>query len=227
MIKNGNYYVVQSFMVTELKLKGLERDLYAIIYGFSQAEGKFTGSLQYLCDWTMATKQGIVKCLKSLQERNLIARNERIINNLKFVEYYTTELHSIQPSLTGYATEFNGGMQLSCPNNIDDNKDNNINKRRSGFNEILAEISNDELKSEIQEFIKFRAIKKPLTTHALKLNLKELYKLSDDIQTQIAIVRQSIMKGWQGFFQLKDNKPMPIQTPKFSDNDIKKYARVQ
>ena len=45
----------------------LELNIYAIIYGFSQDNGsEFTGSLQYLCDFTGATKPTIIKALKTL-----------------------------------------------------------------------------------------------------------------------------------------------------------------
>ena len=113
-VKDGNYYVVQSFMVKELKLKGLEKEIYAIIYGFSQAEQKFDGSLQYLADWTTSTKQGVMKALKSLQEKGLINKEEKYKNNVKFVKYY--------------ATEFNRGMQLCLIGDIKQSLPNNINK---------------------------------------------------------------------------------------------------
>ena len=115
-VKDGNYYVVQGFMVKDLELKGLEKDVYAIIYGFSQAENQtFTGSLQYLADWTNSSKQGILKCLNSLIEKGLIAKKENVINNVKFVEYYSTEFNGgIKQSLTG-------GIKQSLTNNIDYN----------------------------------------------------------------------------------------------------------
>lgn len=115
-IKDNNYYLVQAFMVKELHLKGLEKELYAIIYGFSQAEEQvFTGSLQYLCDWTGATKQGIMKALNSLIDKGLLKKNEKYFNGVKFVEYSVTEFTGIKLSLTG-------GSKLSLPNNIYNNK---------------------------------------------------------------------------------------------------------
>lgn len=36
MVKNENYLVIQGWMITELKLKGNELLIYAIIYGFSR-----------------------------------------------------------------------------------------------------------------------------------------------------------------------------------------------
>ena len=136
-VKDGNYIVIQSFMIKDLKLKGNELLTYAIIYGFSQnGEDKFTGSLQYIADWTNSTKQGIMKNLKSLVDKGLLEKTEVFKNGVKFVEYHTTDYTTMQQSLTGYATKFNGGMQQSLtppmqqslPNNISLNKlDNNIN----------------------------------------------------------------------------------------------------
>ena len=109
-IKDENYIVIQGWMVNELGLKGNSLLIYAIIYGFSQSESqRFTGSLQYLADWTSSTKQGVMKCLKTLIDDGHICKEERYVNNVKFVEYYTTK--------------FNGGMQQSLPNNIDNNLD--------------------------------------------------------------------------------------------------------
>lgn len=128
MIKEGNFIVIQSFMVTELKLKGNELLIYAIIYGFSQAEGqRFTGSLQYLADWTNSSKQGITKALKSLAEKGYIQREDKYVNSVKFVEYWCTKLHGgIQQSCMGYTTKLHGGIKQSCTNNINNNINNNI-----------------------------------------------------------------------------------------------------
>lgn len=115
-VKNENYVLVQGWMINELNLKGNSLLIYAIIYGFSQEEShRFTGSLQYLADWTSSTKQGVTKCLKFLVEHGYISKEEKIVNGVKFCEYYTTKLDGgIQLSLTG-------GMQQSLPNNIDIN----------------------------------------------------------------------------------------------------------
>ena len=96
MIKNENYIAIQGWMVNELKLKGTALMIYAIIYGFSQAEGQvFNGSLQYLADWTNSTKQSVLNNLKLLLEKDLIGKNEKIINGVKFVEYYTKNFNGV------------------------------------------------------------------------------------------------------------------------------------
>ena len=120
-ITNENYIVIQGWMVNELNLKGNELIIYAIIYGFSQLENqKFTGSLQYLADWTNSTKQGVINNLKSLIEKNLIIKEEKIINAVKFCEYHTTKLN-------GVLNKVEWGIKQSLPNNIEDNIEDNIN----------------------------------------------------------------------------------------------------
>ena len=153
-VKNNVYVVIQGWYINELKLKGNELMVYSIIYGFCQdGESRFTGSLQYLADWTNSTKQGVMKVLKSLVEKKLIIKSEKFINNVKFCEYkinddVLTDAHKIkkdekpspslnarcatefnegmQLSLPRCATEFNEGMQLSCNNNLLDKDKNNL-----------------------------------------------------------------------------------------------------
>ena len=117
MVKEKSFITIQAFMVNDLQLKGNELLIYAIIHGFSQdGESEFTGSLQYLADWTNSTKQGVMKALKSLMEKQLILKNETFQNNLKFCTY----------KVTGYETKFNGGIKQSLPNNITDKITDNI-----------------------------------------------------------------------------------------------------
>ena len=45
-----------------------------------------------------------------------------------------------------------------------------------------------------------------MTERAIQLMLGKLNQLSSDIATQIAILNQSIMNGWQGIFPLNEQK---------------------
>ncbi len=162
-IKDNNYYVILAFMVKDLKLKGIEKDIYAIIYGFSQAEGRFTGSLQYLADWTCSTKQGVLKAITKLLNKNLIAKIEVVKNNIKFVEYYTTEFNTIKQSLTP--------IKQSLTNNIA----NNIN------NELL--LDNNELLPNNNPLLEKNSKKAFDLGKTKKMTKKELlyHKLLDEI----------------------------------------------
>jgi predicted transcriptional regulator len=126
-VNRENYITIQGWMITDLGLKGNELIIYALIYGFSQAESQvFGGSLKYLADWTNSTKQGVLKALQSLIDKGYITKDERNINGVKFYEYHSTKFNTllnkveypIKQSLTG-------GIQQSLPNNININKLNN------------------------------------------------------------------------------------------------------
>ena len=111
-ISDNNFIVIQAFMVKDLNLKGMELLVYAIIFGFSQAEDtQFTGSLKYLMEWTQSSKYGVMKSLTSLVDKGLIVKEEKFINGVKFVSY---SINKVDPRSTELTTR-----QLSCPNNID------------------------------------------------------------------------------------------------------------
>lgn len=138
-VKPENFVTLSGFMITDLQLKGNELIVYAIIYGFSQAEGTaFRGSAQYLADWTNSTRQGVMKNLKSLMQKGLIDRRAAMINGRSGYEYYVTKFTCKQSlpvnsvdttckqSLQDMSTEFTPTCKQSLHNNIDNNINNNI-----------------------------------------------------------------------------------------------------
>lgn len=161
-LKDGNYFVVQSFMVKELKLKGNELIVYAIIYGFSQTENQtFSGSLQYLAEWTNSTKQGVLKSLKALQEKGFIIKNENYINGVKFVEYYATKFNTpLNYVEQGVLNKVEYPIKQSLPNNIDDNisfniKDNNKRFKPPTLEEVKAYCAERKNNVDADRFIDY------------------------------------------------------------------------
>lgn len=150
-VNKNNYILIQSFMVNDLKLKGNELLIYAIIYGFSQLEGQvFSGSLQYLADWTNSTKQGVSKNLKSLVNKGLIGKKDKFINGVKFVAYYTTKFNGVCNKVhRGMQQSLMGGMQQSLINNI------NINKLEDNIEYNLEEKEKIKKEKDISEIINF------------------------------------------------------------------------
>jgi len=134
-IKKDSFIMLQSFMVTKLKLKGNDLLVYGIIYGYSHSNnGSFTGSLQYLADWTSSTKQAVMNSLKKLEELGLLEKEDWFENSVKrckykVVEDYENVLDSMQKSCIG-SQNICIPIQKSCTNNIantiEDNKENNI-----------------------------------------------------------------------------------------------------
>lgn len=115
-VRQNNYITILGWMISDLKLKGNALLIYAIIYGFSQTQDlAYTGSRQYLADWTNSTLQGVSKCLKKLVEDDLIIKKENIINGVKFCEY-----RAVVPELLPVNKVY-GGRQQSLHNNIEYN----------------------------------------------------------------------------------------------------------
>ena len=87
-IRNDNYYVVHGWMRNNLNLSGIDLDIYAIIYGFSQDnEAEFTGSLQYLCEFTGASKPTVINSLKRLIDDQYIIKRTEVVNNVTLNRY--------------------------------------------------------------------------------------------------------------------------------------------
>jgi predicted transcriptional regulator len=155
-IHDNNYIHITGWMVSKLNLKGNDLLVYAIIYGFSQdGNSRFTGSLQYLADWVNSSKQTVMTSLKKLVEQGFIEKFDKVINGVKFVEYYTKNLTGVYKKFDwGYTKNLTGGIQNSLPNNIKENKeynkeDNNIkNLTKKDFEN--SEIENVELPSTIK-----------------------------------------------------------------------------
>ena len=116
-VRDENYITIQGWMVTQLGLKGNELLLYALIYGFSQGEGCYTGGLQYVLDWLNCSKPTAIAALKALTDKGLIEREEMEVNNVKVVNYRCADLTGGKKTLLGVVKEFNQGGKEILPNN--------------------------------------------------------------------------------------------------------------
>ena len=176
-VKNENYITIQGFMVNELELKGNELIIYAIIYGFSQDENQtFTGSLQYLADWTNLSKQSVINCLKSLLEKGIIIKKDKYINNVKFVEYYSKNLNRVVKNFEqGSQKTLIGGSQKTLTNNIDINNINNNIKNKIEYINIVDEVVN-YLNERVGSNYKSNT---PKTRDKIKARINEGFTLED------------------------------------------------
>ena len=87
-VKDDSYFVVQGWMLNQLHLKGNTLQVFAIIHGFSHSEdNEYKGSLQYLCEFTGASRSTVIRSLTDLQERGLIDKREVYENGVKFNRY--------------------------------------------------------------------------------------------------------------------------------------------
>lgn len=88
MIKSDSFVLIQGWMVSDLKLKGLDLLIFAIVYSFSQDPlSSFTGSISYLMEWTNASSLGVRKSLKSLLDQGLITKEVLNVNGVRRCSY--------------------------------------------------------------------------------------------------------------------------------------------
>lgn len=70
--KTKEYFTVYDWMITDLRLKGSELLLYAIIYSFCKDGETMVTGLEYLANRTAMTTFHVCRCLNSLQRKKYI-----------------------------------------------------------------------------------------------------------------------------------------------------------
>ena len=131
-----DYFVVQARMVVELGLSGNRLLVYALIHGFCKdGNNEFTGSINYLCEWTNLSRNTVISTLKSLVDDKLLNKREYVVNGVKYCAYSMGDCGKLPPSIYGLrgsaknappVQKVEQGSAKTSPNNI---RDNNIDKR--------------------------------------------------------------------------------------------------
>ena len=135
-VKNSNYFVIQGWMINELKLKGNELIIYAIIYGFSQDGSQYTGSLQYIAEWANISKRSVISTIQKLINLGFIEKigstNKAGFNSYRAIDIDDLGVKNLHPS----------GEKIS-PSNLniiikDNIEDNSMFDQEDAFNRFWA-----------------------------------------------------------------------------------------
>ena len=229
-VKDDNYFMVSGWMLNRLNLKGAALQVFAIIYGFSQdGEGSFTGSLQYLCDFTNTSKHTVIKALKELVDKNYVTKTENTINGVQFNTYKTNapvvqKLHypSAETAPGGSAEVALGGSAETAPNNISlDNKE-----------KISKDIVNEAIETYHSICVSFPTIR-AVSEARKKAIQKILGKYTfDDLKTVFENAeRSSFLKGtdggWKATFDwlINENNFLKVLEGNYADKP--KYGRKE
>ena len=224
-VRDENYFVVFGWM-RALGLKGLQLELYAIIYGFSQdSAGAFYGTLSYLEELTGFGRRAIIDNLNEMAEKGLIVKEQEIVSNMIRNKYICTPrtgseksargvnfLHGgSEENARGVVQNLHGGGAFFAPNNKEYNKDINIKENNIPPISPLMKNSPSEdatpLPYTSEEFrntweVLCRQPKwKKKSKDALRGNLKKLAGYPEDVA--IKMMQNSINNDWQGLFPLK------------------------
>ena len=129
-----------------------------------------------------------------------------------------TDVCTCMQNLQEYANDavnvnVNVNDNVNVNGNVNDNVINNLSlkekekkEKMSDHEKILTQYTdNSDLQQSIRDFIKHRkAIKSPMTDKALTLLLNNLDKLAKTDENKIAVLNQSIERGWKTVYPIKD-----------------------
>lgn len=184
------------------------KGLWAYMAG--KPEGwKFT--IRLIASQCKESQRSITTKLNELIESGYLERHEKMTQNGKQVFYSIFACQrfanlrnaNLQNATLEYSNKELSKKDLSKKEPL--TKERKVKKKESPFEKVFnsKEVST-ELKSTFEEFIESRKLNgKKMTPRALELAIEKVRRLSEDEQTQIAIVNQSIENCWQGLFPLK------------------------
>lgn len=201
--------------------------------------GQKLTSLQHLAEETHLTLRQVRTSLNKLKSTNEIAIKTTNKYTLITIEKYSSYQNNDQENDIQNDTQNDKQMtnkrqtndkqmttnknEKNIKNEKNEKNEKEVNKKEkkeTDFDKLINEnFSDEDLKQTVYEFIKMRkTIKKPLTTRGLELMIKKLYQLSNNVDEQIEILNNSIMKNWLGIFPLKKEQK---QKTKGSFDDFK------
>lgn len=146
-----NFYIINSWMIDELNLSGIELQVFAIIWSLSRGEKQmYIAGNAHLVRMTKKSEPTIIAALKKLCEKKLIEKIPVVVNKVER-NYYKAINQGTKESLGGYLKNLSGGTkEILAPNNKEIYKENNKENKR---------LSNDNQKMEYSEdFLNFWAL---------------------------------------------------------------------
>lgn len=215
-VERPNFFaIIPANIRYDKTISASEKLFYAEISALAQKDGRCWASRRYFADLYGVDERTISRWTTRLTERGYIEvrvlRNEKnaiVRRNILIKVFHTPSDKNVS----------RGGQKCPYPSdkNVADNNtsNNKVSKKEAtarpveNFNMIIEKSTDSkELRESLIEFVKFRKlIKKPMTNKALDLIVSKLNKIGKDDRERVAIVNQSIERGWAGVFPLKEDK---------------------
>lgn len=219
-MERAYYAVIPATVRYDKDLPANAKLLYGEITALCHEKGYCWAQNQYFADLYGVSILSVKRWINALVDKEYVFRTLTYKPNSKEVDKrYLSLKPGIEIDTRWYQNctdpsnknDTRGGIKNDTDNNTYMNitfnntyKEKNI-KKESVDSVISMYTENQELKDALKDFSEMRnKLKKPLTTRAMKLALKELDKLAIDDFTKIDIVNQSIVHGWQTFYSLQN-----------------------
>ena len=135
-----------------------------------------------------------------------VYQEEKQLLSMKENKAYTINENSVDTKCIQNVSNLDAQVSIG---KVSKGKDNNIKApAEPSVASVIAESDlTEEVKAALREFSKMRtATKNKLTPRAMEIIISKLKGLSEDPATQETIVNQSIERGWQSVYPLKEDK---------------------
>lgn len=188
------------------RLTALDKIILMEIDSLDNGEKGCYASNKYISDFCKCSESKVTKSVSTLIKYGYL-----------YVQKFDGRQRELRSRLTKSIRQSSKIYEAECENlrqsNIDNNINNNINNNRSkkvsknGYDAILSEIEDEELKELYLEYIKMRKmIKAPMTDRALRTLINKVNTLEPyDIERQKQLLENSIINNWKSVYPLKDD----------------------
>lgn len=215
--KTKDYTVMANYHFRDKNLSLKAKGLLSMMLSLPDGWGY---SVEGLVKLSADGRESIMATLKELEKFHYLKRSQARDNSGKLGEAIYDIFEQPWSGFPTTAKPMSGKPSSEKTTLLNTNRLNtkvlNTNKKVSkaqskpveNFDSIIQKSTEStELRNAIIEFVKFRKlIKKPMTNKALELIIAKLNKLGETDKERVAIINQSIERGWAGVFSLKDEE---------------------
>lgn len=215
--KTKDYTVMANYHFRDKNLSLKAKGLLSMMLSLPDGWGY---SVEGLVKLSADGRESIMATLKELEKFHYLKRSQARDNSGKLGEAIYDIFEQPWSGFPTTAKPMSGKPSSEKTTLLNTNRLNtkvlNTNKKVSkaqskpveNFDSIIQKSTEStELRDAIIEFVKFRKlIKKPMTNKALELIIAKLNKLGETDKERVAIINQSIERGWAGVFSLKDEE---------------------
>jgi hypothetical protein len=179
---DDNYITIQGWMVTALKLKGSELQLFALIHGFCQdGKSRFSGSISYIETWLNASRPTAIAALNRLtlagwivkhaggvNQTNEYSVNWKAVNNAKEVvkKLYHQDETGSKETLPEVVKNLYQGSKESLPNIYSNTDKDNIESPPAQF--LVTTVALETIEPAANEGSALAESWRPAADHMIK-----------------------------------------------------------
>ena len=134
---------------------------------------------------------------------------------------YQAEKRAAQRALAEKSSDASSDVALLEEDKEEDREKERKKVSKKGYDEILAQIPQDDLRELYLEYIKMRKmIKSPMTDRALKMLISKVNELEPtSLERKKRLIETAIMNNWKSVYPLKDDSQKFVYNNQYSEGD--------